>query len=70
MMVSTSSPGLTIFDGCFIRLDQVISETCTRPFDALLQFDERAVIGDGEHAAAHLRADRDSAPSHPATDQA
>ena len=31
MMVSTSSPGLTIFDGCFIRFDQVISETCTSP---------------------------------------
>jgi len=31
MIVSTSSPGLTIFEGCFIRLDQVISETWTRP---------------------------------------
>src|ERR1017187_756962 len=27
MIVSTSSPGLTSFDGCFIRLDQVISDT-------------------------------------------
>ena len=28
---STLSPGETIFDGCFKRLLQVISETCTRP---------------------------------------
>ena len=31
MTVSTSSPGLTSFEGCFIRFDQVISETWTRP---------------------------------------
>ncbi len=58
MMVSTSSPGLTIFDGCFIRLRPGHLGDVNESFDALLELDERAVVGDRENAAANLRTDR------------
>ena len=51
-------PTATIFEGCFIRFDQVISLTCTKPLDALFELDESAVIGNADHPALHPRPDR------------
>ena len=57
-MASTVSPTLRIFDGCLTRLLHDISRDVDQPFDARLELDERAVVGQADHLAAHARADR------------
>ena len=58
IITSTSSPSCTTLVGWMFLLVQSISETCTRPFDAGLDFDERAVIGDVRDLAEQARARR------------
>jgi hypothetical protein len=53
---STWSPTLTSFEGCFMRFDQVISLTWTRPSMPCSSSMKRAVVGHADHPAMLTRA--------------
>ena len=51
MIVSTSSPGLTILRGVLHALGPGHFRHVDQAFDALLELDKRAVVGDRQHAS-------------------